>query len=269
MCYYKAMHLKNNQVFTLLNVEREIESRLFEDANFHDGFLYGQVPVILPDHDCTWQVEMMEWGFIPNYIQNRESVDKFRRGGYDEKGKFRPPVTTLNAIGEELLLPGKMYRDAALKRRCLFVSTGFFEWRHLFPLGKKGQPLKTAVKYPYHIKTIDSNPIHLTAGIWQQWTDRQTGETVKTCALVTTAANRLMEQIHNTKKRMPTILTSELAGEWISEGLTEERITEIATFQYPAAKMEAWPIQKDFKSALNPFEEFVYGPELPTLEPVS
>ena len=47
--------------------------------------------------------------------------------------------------------------------------------------------------------------------------DKETGETVDTCALVTTKANGLMEQIHNSKKRMPTILTSELAGEWISD----------------------------------------------------
>lgn len=209
---------------------------------------------------------MMEWGFIPHYIPNREAAEKFRRGGYDDNGKYRPPITTLNAIGEELLLPGKMYRDAALKRRCLFVSTGFFEWRHIFPLGKKGQPLKTAVKYPYHIKTKGDSPIHLTAGIWQSWTDKQTGETVNTCALLTTSANSLMRQIHNSKMRMPAILTNELAGEWISDGLSEDRITEIATFQYPTQQMEAWPIQKDFKTALDPLEEFVYGPELPSLE---
>lgn len=260
------MHLKNNQIFSLLDVERELEPQLFDNANFHDGFVYGQVPVIIPKQDCTWQIEMMEWGFIPHYLVNRQAVEKFRRGGNDEKGRYRPPITTLNAIGEELLLPGKMYRDAALKRRCLFVSTGFFEWRHIFQLGKKGQPLKTAVKYPYHIKAKNDNPIHLTAGIWQPWTDKETGETVNTCALVTTAANSLMEQIHNTKKRMPAILTNKLAGEWIGDGLSEERITEIATFQYPAQQMEAWPIQKDFKTALNPLDEFVYGPGLPALE---
>jgi putative SOS response-associated peptidase YedK len=145
------------------------------------------------------------------------------------------------------------------------VSTGFFEWRHVFPLGKKGQPLKTAVKYPYHIRTKGDQEIHLIAGIWQKWTDKQTGETVDTCALVTTTANSLMRQIHNTKNRMPAILTPELAGEWISDGLSEERITQIATFQYPSHMMEAWAIQKDFRNALDPVEEFVYGPELPPL----
>ncbi|MDB5191863.1 MAG: response-associated peptidase [Segetibacter sp.] len=192
----------------------------------------------------------MEWGFIPFYLTNRNSVEKFRRGYTDARGNYRPAMTTLNAVGEELLLAGKMFREYALKRRCLFISTSFFEWRQVFPLGKKGKPLKTPVKYPYNIRTKGDNEIHFTAGIWQPWTDKETGETVDTCALITTQANRLMEQIHNSKKRMPTILTPELAGEWISDGLTEERINEIATFQYPAEDMEAWPIHKDFKLLL-------------------
>jgi len=45
------------------------------------------------------------------------------------------------------------------------------------------------------------------AGIWQLWKDTETGEYVETFSIVTTSANKLMEQIHNSTKRMPTILT--------------------------------------------------------------
>ena len=38
------------------------------------------------------------------------------------------------------------------------------------------------------------------AGIWQPWTDRETGEYVETFAIVPIKASKLMEQIHNTKK---------------------------------------------------------------------
>jgi putative SOS response-associated peptidase YedK len=31
------------------------------------------------------------------------------------------------------VLPRKMYREAALKRRCLVLGTDVFEWRHMFP----------------------------------------------------------------------------------------------------------------------------------------
>ncbi len=245
MCYYRAVKIKNQDLLKINNIERNLSSYDIE-ALVTDGFAYGSTPVIVPKSDCGWDIVQMEWGFIPRYLLNRDAVEKFRRGYTDDNGKYRPPITTLNAIGEELLLPGKMYRDAALRRRCVFISTGFYEWRHVYPIGKKGQPLKTAIKYPYNIRTKSDNEIHFTAGIWQSWTDKGTGETVDTCALVTTKANGLMEQIHNSKKRMPTILTPELAGEWISDGLSEERITQIATFKYPAELMEAWPIQKRF-----------------------
>ncbi|RTZ46294.1 hypothetical protein EJ377_18080 [Chryseobacterium arthrosphaerae] len=45
-----------------------------------------------------------------------------------------------------------MFRKAALQRRCLILSSEFYEWRHLYRLNKRtNQPLKTADKYPYHI----------------------------------------------------------------------------------------------------------------------
>jgi putative SOS response-associated peptidase YedK len=263
MCYYRSVKIKNQDLLRINDIERDISGFDFE-VLVADGFAYSVTPVIVPKADCGWDVVTMEWGFIPQYLRNRQAVEKFRRGYTDDNGKYRPAMTTLNAIGEELLQPGKMYREAALKRRCLFISTSFYEWRQVFPIGKKGQPLKTPVKYPYNIRTKSENEIHFTAGIWQAWTDKETGETVDTCALVTTKANRLMEQIHNSKKRMPTILTPELAGEWISDGLSEERISEIATFQYPAEMMEAWPIHKDFKTASNPTEAFEYV-DLPEL----
>jgi putative SOS response-associated peptidase YedK len=85
------------------------------------------------------------------------------------------------------------------------------------------------------------------AGIWQPWTDRATGEHVETFAIVTTKANSLMEQIHNSKKRMPTILNEELAWEWLFGDLDEKRISEIAQSQIPPNEMEAFTITKDFR----------------------
>ncbi len=263
------MHIKNQHLLELLDEQRDLADYNLE-AGMHDGFAYSMVPVIVPKTGCKWDIEWMEWGFIPGYLFNREAVEQFRRGGYDNKGRYNPPITTLNAVGEELLQLDpvtnrpKMYREAALTRRCLFISTGFFEWRHIYPVGKKGNPLKTAIKYPYHIGTRQQE-LHFTAGIWQPWTDKSTGETINTCALVTTAANPLMKQIHNVKWRMPTILTCKLAGEWISDNLSEERITELATFQFPADQMEAWPVSKDFKTTLDPLSRFDYGAQLPAL----
>lgn len=166
---------------------------------------------------------------------------------------------------EELLLPGKIYREATLKRRCLILSTGFFEWRHIFPLNKRtGEPLKTAIKYPYYISLKNKNYFYM-AGIWQPWTDKVTGEYIESFAVVTTKANKLMEQVHNSKKRMPTILNEDLAYEWMFSNLDEQRILEIAASQYPSEEMQACTIAKDFREVIEPTKEFAYE-DLPALE---
>ena len=74
-----------------------------------------------------------------------------------------------------------------------------------------------------------------------------------------------MEQIHNTKKRMPTILNEDLAYEWLFGNHSEERILQIAATQFPSEKMEACTIAKDFREALEPTKEFTYE-DLPALE---
>jgi putative SOS response-associated peptidase YedK len=77
-----------------------------------------------------FDIVQMEWGFIPHYLNTKEDVFKMRNGYKDDSGTYRPPIITLNAVCEELLQPGKIYRDATLKRRWLVLSTGFFEWRY-------------------------------------------------------------------------------------------------------------------------------------------
>ena len=106
------------------------------------------------------------------------------------------------------------------------------------------------------------------ARIWQAWTDRQTGEEVETVAIVTTGANYLMKQVHNSKNRMPTILSDELAWEWMMDDLPEERITQLATYHYPTEFMRAYTIDKDFRTSVEPSKGFTYE-ELPSLEVIA
>ena len=266
MCYYNGQKVTHSEFIRLKNLEKIIAKYSFLNKDLLIGFEYGKSAVLKRiDGEEDFEIVEMEWGFLPGYIRNREQAEKFRTGYKKENGDWQQPILTLNAMSEEMLLPKKMYRDAALSRRCLVLSTGFYEWRHVFPIGKKtGKPLKTAVKYPYHIGVKDREYFYI-AGIWQPWKDIETGEYIETFSVVTTTANKIMEQIHNSKKRMPTILTEDLAWEWLFGDLAEERITEIARYQFPTEKMEACTISKDFRSALEPAAPFVYE-DLPTLE---
>lgn len=268
MCYYNGVKVTKSEYIRLKQLEKAIAGLQLMDSALFTGFDYSSHPVLKKSATGTdFDIVPMEWGFIPFYVKTREDVMKMRFGYKNAKGQFRPPITTLNAVSEELLLPGKIYREAALHRRCLIPSTGFYEWRHIHRLNKRtGEPLKTADKYPYCISVKDREYFFM-AGIWQGWTDKATGEHVETFAVVTTAANALMDQIHNSKKRMPAILTEELAWEWLFGDLTEERITEIARFRIPAEQMQAYTIAKDFRESGEPGKPFVYE-ELPALEAV-
>ena len=257
MCYFNGRKIVVPDFVRL----RDMEKQLTIDVGTQmvmSGFDYGQWPVVRATADHTdFEVVNMEWGFLPAYVKTKEEAERFRKGYKDEAGKFHTPVLTLNAIGEELLLPRKMFREAALQRRCLVRSWGFFEWQHVYPQGRNGKPLKTPVKIPHHISLKGAESFFM-AGVWQPWKDVETGEYIETFAIVTTAANELMSQIHNSKKRMPVILTQALAEEWIFCDLDEERITTIATFQMPAEQMQAHSVRKDFLSAPDPTEAFSY-----------
>ena len=266
MCYYNGQKVTRSEFIRLKNLEKIIAKYSFLNKDLLIGFDYGKTAVLKKiEGQEDFEIVETEWGFLPGYIRNKEQAEKFRTGYKKDDGQWQQPILTLNAMSEEMLLFKKMYRDAALNRRCLVLSTGFYEWRHVFPISKKnGKPLKTAVKYPYHIAVKDQEYFYI-AGIWQSWKDIETGEYVKTFSIVTTAANKLMEQIHNSKKRMPTILTEDVAWEWLFGELNEERITEIARYQFPTEQMEACTISKDFRSALEPTAPVVYE-DLPSLE---
>ena len=96
------------------------------------------------------------------------------------------------------------------------------------------------------------------AGIWQEWTDKHTGEIVQTVSVTTAEAKPLMQQVHNSKKRIPTILNDDLAYEWMFGDLNDERITEIALSQFPAKQMDACTIAKEFLVTLEPATPFTY-----------
>jgi putative SOS response-associated peptidase YedK len=102
------------------------------------------------------------------------------------------------------------------------------------------------------------------AGIYQPWIDQETGEKIDTFSIITTKANGLMEQIHNKKKRMPTILDEEQASEWLKPDLSVNRIKELSSNQIESDEMSYYTLRKDFRTTLDPREEFDYR-ELPLI----
>jgi putative SOS response-associated peptidase YedK len=260
MCFFIGINISRAKHIQLKDMEVEIKDFQAMMRVLQSGFDFGDWPVIKPlDGGKDIELCTMHWEFIPHFFKSMADVDAFHRGGIDLRtGKKKPPMNMLNAIGEELL-EKPSFRKASLLRRCLIPVSGFYEWRHFTPPGSKKD-----IAYPYYV-TVKGEEYFFIAGIWQAWTDQETGETIDTFALVTTAANPLMAQVHNKRQRMPLVLNEDLAWEWIQDGLSEVRIREITHYQYPSELMQAVTIQKDFRVSAEPTEEFEYA-DLPVIQ---
>lgn len=93
------------------------------------------------------------------------------------------------------------YREAFRRRRCIVFADGFYEWR-------KEHDGKT----PYFISLESGEPFAI-AGLWESWTDRQTGESLQTATLLTMEANQFMAELHD---RMPVVLTPGMTKRWLA-----------------------------------------------------
>lgn len=250
MCNFMGVRVTKIQFIQLKQIEKDLGTlaAMRELELMKDGFKYSNSVIIRKSGENDIEAVSAHWEFIPSWIKTMEEVKAARKQG----------IPWLNATAEKILL-SKMFRPAALKRRCLVLASHFFEWRHFQPEGEKKPKA-----YPYSIGLHNADYFYL-AGIWQPWTDKETGETMDTFAIVTTQANMLMQEVHNTKRRMPTILPEELAWDWVMNDLTEDQIQKIASFQFPSEHMYAHSISKDFKVMEDPCIEFHYE-ELPEID---
>ena len=279
MCYYNGQKVTRAEFIKLKSLEKAVSKYNFLNVGVHNGFNYAPCAILVQSEDGKdFDIVQAEWGYVPGYIKTRA-----------EANIFRAKYTTLNFKSENLFVKedGKpsMWASAARNRRCLVLSTGIVESRHIPKIGKKGQELKETIKYPYQVSVKDQEYFFMP-GLYNEWLDPETTQFVNTVAIGITKANDLMKQIHNTKLRMPTILTEDLAWEWLMEKPSEERLQLIARTQIPSRLLEYCTIDPDYRKALEAtprdFEElpalntsYLYREELefdhwpaPTFEPV-
>ncbi len=125
----------------------------------------------------------MRWGFVPRWYKS-----------------LSDGPLLINARAETLAQK-PAFRDACRLRRCLIPASGFYEWSK----GPAGE------KLPWYIRRRDGAPLAF-AGIWQDW--QNDGESLATCAIVTSNANAQMAAIHH---RMPVILEPDDHALWLGE----------------------------------------------------
>ena len=129
------------------------------------------------------------------------------------------------------------YRNAFRHRRAVVLADGFYEWRR-----------EGSGKTPYFITTVSGEPFGL-AGLWESWTDKETGEVIDSTTLITTEASAFMEQLHH---RMPVVLDPALATEWLAGN------NELIAAGAPLSpRLTAWPVDTRVNNARNEGSDLV------------
>ena len=83
------------------------------------------------------------------------------------------------------------------------------------------------------------------AGIYDRWLDKETGEEYDTFSIITTDTNPLTDYIHNSKHRMPAILSKEDEEKWLDSDLQKADVTSLLK-PFDTNKMDAYIIESDF-----------------------
>ncbi len=154
-----------------------------------------QVPIVRLSADGERELVLAKWWLIPDYAKGEPLKG---RGG---KGR----LATFNARAESMKSSG-VYRGAwGRGQRCIFAVSGFYEWQMLED-GKS--------KQAWYIHLADQEIFGL-AGLWDR-SVKSDGTTVASCTIVTVPANSFMADIHNTRKRMPVILSERAYDDWLA-----------------------------------------------------
>jgi putative SOS response-associated peptidase YedK len=126
-------------------------------------------------------ITVSTWGFRPEWADWRD-------------------VTPLVHARAETVASKPFFRQAFRTKRCLVLADGFYEWQRT----QQGTR-------PYRVSLKTGEPFAF-AGIWSLGWDGQRRPR-STFAILTTAANRLVAQMHH---RMPVILYPEAEATWLN-----------------------------------------------------
>lgn len=139
------------------------------------------VPIVVQQQTGERVMTPARWGLIPHWVADPKAFKANLFNARAESAAEKPS-----------------FRDAMRSRRYLVPATGFYEWRK-----------SDDSKQPFHIQRSDGQPLAF-AGLWSANT--RGAESVVSCTILTVAANRDMEALHD---RMPVILEPDAWARWV------------------------------------------------------
>lgn len=142
------------------------------------------------EHESRRTLVRFRWGLVPFWADDPSIGSKM-----------------INARAESVA-DKPAFRESLARRRCLIPADGFYEWQ------RQGD-----VRTPYFVRRADGNPMAF-AGLWATWRpkDEPDAERLRTCSIITTAANDRLGGIH---PRMPVILEPDSWDRWLDREVSE------------------------------------------------
>jgi putative SOS response-associated peptidase YedK len=154
------------------------------------------------------------WGLIP---------------GWWSKPLKELKLATFNARAETVA-EKPFFRGAFKRKRCLIPVSGYYEWQDT-PGGKQ----------PWYFTARDGSPALTVAGLWDEWTDKETGKPLKSCTMIIGEPNEFVAEVHD---RMPVLLAERDYDLWLRAEAGIELLK-------PAANelLRKWPVSKRVNSS--------------------
>jgi putative SOS response-associated peptidase YedK len=167
--------------------------------------------------------EKMRFGLIPRWAK-------------DPKMAF----STFNARAESVT-DKPAFRDAWRRgQRCLVVTDGFYEWRK-------------SDRQPFAIGMTDDGLMTM-AGLWDEWRDPKSRETMLSCTIITTEPNELMATLHD---RMPVILDEKDWSKWLGEEPASEGELTALLVPCRSDRIKMWAVDKRVGNVRNDDRDLV------------
>ena len=166
-------------------------------------------PVIRQGVDGRNRLELLRWGLIPSWAKD-QSIDSKLINARAETAAEKPS-----------------FKHALRSRRCVVVTSGFYEWQKL---GTMRQPL--------HIHPKEGSLLPM-AGLYDCWNND--GTILETFTILTTEANELIRPFHD---RMPVILSQSGWTRWLDRSLTNASMLKDLFSPYPSSLLVMHPVSK-------------------------
>jgi putative SOS response-associated peptidase YedK len=216
-----------------------------------EGFTYvpaynispGKMAPVISD-DQPRQLSLYQFGMTPFWAKKPMYLFNARAEG-DHNAENDPAYK-----GAKGIITKPAFRKAIRLQRCLVPADAFIEGT-----------IKERLDKPYLVYLRDKERPFSFAGLWDQWANPETGEVIRSFAIITTVANALLQKLPH--HRSPVILPRHAEQAWLDPDAPLADITALL-HPYPADRMNAYPIAKAVK---NPRLD---GPELirPVGDPV-